>query len=565
MKYPARCLSRTSLSLLAGALLLTSCTQEAPKAPAFQVAERQTQTVSADIGRLVPADASVFAHVSSLEGLEAKVKDLVKSFQPGMENMVDLAPMYGMVGLRAGDFDASKPAGLALKLSEMGPPGQILILPAKSAKDVADIAEGPVVVSGDYVGVGMGTEASLAANASALGRELPVGDVAVRVNLEEVLTPYLPVIKQYLDPEMLAQMNPAAQQDPASKAGMEFAANWINQLLEHAKTLEASISLNAGKLDLGFVFKVAQGSAMDAGPAATDRNLPYLAGSLPMPDASIVYLLSADPASFYDAFAPMYDAMAADMPAEQAAQFKTFLKQSQEMYKHVGDNTVMAMDFTPNGLQAVGLMQAKDPAKFQADWDSFMANYMTTVNTGALGIKGVKLAALEPLEVSGVSFKVFTFTMDFAAMMEAQGTPLGPDESEQLSAVMDSVLGKGGMKLGMGVDGSNIVLVMGDIQALGTKTIAALRTGKRHKLAMVEATAGRLHANPGFLFAVDVRRFTRSIMAALPPELAAQAPAVPDGPAIPVWIACAAAGPVYELQASVDLTGIAGMVQAMSK
>ncbi|MHC4078399.1 MAG: hypothetical protein ACYST0_08170, partial [Planctomycetota bacterium] len=537
----------------------------APKAPAFQVAERQTRTVSDDIGRLVPADAAVFAHVSSLEGVEAKVKDLVKSFQPGMENMVDLTPLYGMVGLRARDLDASKPAGLALKLSEMGPPQRVLILPAKSAKDVADIAEAPIVVSGDYVGVGMGGEASLADTASPLGRELPAGDVAVRVKLDEVLAPFRPQIEMYLNPEMLAQMNPAAQQDPASKAGLEFATTWIKRLLDHAKTLEASMSLNEGKLDLGFVFKVAQGSAMDAGPAATDRNLPYLAGSLPLPDASIVYLLSANPASFYDAFAPMYDAMAADMPAEQAAQFKTFLKQSQEMYKHVGDNTVMAMDFTPNGLQGVGLMEAKDPVKFQADWDSFMANYMTTVNTGALGVKGVRLAALEPVEVSGVSFKVFTFTMDFAAMMEAQGTPLGPDESEQLSEIMETVLGKGGMKLGMGVEGSNIVFIMGDIQDLGTKTIAALRTGKRHKLAMIEATTGRLHANPGFLFAVDVRRFTRSIMAALPPEWAEKAPAVPDGAAIPVWIACAAAGPVYELQASVDLRGIAGMVQAMSK
>ena len=108
MNRPARDLTRITLSLLtvlslAATVPLTSCTRDASstaKPPAFQAVERQTQTVSEDIGRLVPEDAVVFAHVSSLSGLEAKVKDLVKSFKPGAENMVGLNLMYGFVGLR---------------------------------------------------------------------------------------------------------------------------------------------------------------------------------------------------------------------------------------------------------------------------------------------------------------------------------------------------------------------------------------------------------------------------------------------------------------------------------
>ena len=157
-----RCLlPRTSLLLMAllavPAAGLTSCSKDdagggSSNVPAFQAAERKTQSASDDLGRLVPADATVFVHVNNLGEMEGKVKDLVKSFQPGMEGMVDLAPMYAQVGLRAKDFDQSKPAGVALTEGPMGMPAPVLILPAKNAKEVADISELPLVVSGNYVG-----------------------------------------------------------------------------------------------------------------------------------------------------------------------------------------------------------------------------------------------------------------------------------------------------------------------------------------------------------------------------------------------------------------------------
>jgi len=562
MTHPARYLT-VSLSLLA----LISCSKDpGSTTPPFQAAERQTHTVHEDIGRLVPADAVVFAHVSSLDGFEAKVKDLVKSFQPGAEDVVSqgLGAFYQSMDLKARDLDASKAAGVALSMGQMGPQ-PILILPAKSAKDIADISEAPVVISGSYVGLAKGAPASLADSASPLGSELPNGDVAVRVRLDQVLAPLRPTIDPWLDPDMLAQLNPRMQQDPASKAGTAFMVNWVKEFLDHAKTLEASMSLNDGQLDLGFTFRVAKGGPMDTGPAKTDRNLPYLAGSLPMPDASMVYLFSGA-AQMQAAFDPMYQSMAKDMPAKEGQQFLAFMKRSQEFYKNMADEMVMAMDFTPAGLQAVALMQAKDTTKFTEDWDSFMTDYMKAIGSGGMfGAQGMTIAKEDPVNISGVQFKVFKLNVDFAGMMEAQGTPLPEEELEQMTDVMDAVLGKGGLTFGMGLDGNNLVMVMGNVKELGTKTIAALRSNKRHKLTMVEAVAGRLHVNPGFLFSVDVRRMFSQIFAIMPEGIRAQAPTVPQGPPVPVWFASAANGPVYELQVHVDLAGIADMVKEMKQ
>lgn len=560
MNHSPRLFRNVSLSLLA--LGLVACSTKGPgKPPAFQPAKRQTHTVSEDMGRLVPQDAVVFAQVNSLGGIQAKVKELISSFQPGAERMVGLNAMYGFWKVRERDVDLTKPAGVALKMGQG--PEPVLIVPAKNAKDLVDIAEA-AVASGNYVAVAKGTEPSLAETASPLGSKLPDGDIAVRVRLDKVLAMVRPQIEMFLDPDTLAMMNPAAQQNATSKAGMEFCINWIKKLLDHAKTLEASMSLNDNKLDLGFALKVAAGSSLDAGPAKADRNLPYLAGYLPMPDASLVYMVSGT-AEMQEAFAPMYKTMAEDLPAEQAAQVRALMQESQKVYKNLEDWMVVAADLTAKGAQLVAFARAKDAEKFKKDWDKLIPEYAKVMASGAMfGAPGIKLVKEDPVDISGVQFRVYTMTIDMAQMMEKRGVPLSARDQEMIEGIRDSVLGKGGLKIAVGLDGKNLITVMGDIKELGAKTVASLRENKRYKLSVVEAAAKHIHMNPGFLCSMDLRRLVSSIASHLPDTIAAKVPPVPQGAPIPMWFACAANGPVYELETHVDLGGIAGMAREMT-
>ncbi|MEE9126325.1 MAG: hypothetical protein V3U11_04235 [Planctomycetota bacterium] len=458
MNHAARCLPKISLSLLASAVLLMSCSDDVtsgPSLPAFQTAPRPTQDASQDIARLIPGDASIFVHTQSLGNLLNKVRGLVKVFRPGVENLIGLELLCKQVGLRPRDLDATRPAGLAVRVSQMGLPTPVLILPAKSPQDAADIAD-RAVVSGDYVGVGLGAApATVAATASPLGRGLPAGDVVVRVNL----APFRGRIQGLLDFWLQAQSKGKAPEDPAYKASRDFWVEWAKALLDSARTLEASVSLNQGKLDVDCVLRFAQGSRLDTGPAPKGRNLPYLAGALPLEDALFVCMVGANPGRWYETFKPIFDTVAQNMPPAEGASFKIYLEQCQELFRHLGDSVVVAFDLNEKGLQGVALMETRDPETFQRDWDT--------------------LAATEPHEVAGVSFKILTLKTRLP------------------------------MKIAMGVVGNQVMILTGDIQELGTKTVAALRAGKRHKLRLLEATAGRLHANPSFLFAFDMRRLTR--------------------------------------------------------
>jgi len=531
-----------SFLILAPASLMSCRKDQGTPRPAFQPVMRATRSVPEDMGRLVPDDAVVFARVSSPSGLEAKVKEVVRAFRPGAESMVDMDAMYGFWNLRGRDLEPGKPAGVALRMGQTGPQ-PILIVPARSPQDLADICEAPAVVSGSYVGVAKKAQPSLAETCSSLGNNLPVGDVAVRVRLDRVLAPLRPRIAYLLDPARFAQRNTGAPQDPVGMANLQLMAKWVRQATDHAKTLEATMSLNDGKLDLGCVFTVGQGSSLDAGPASEDRNLPHLAGAVPMPEAPLVYMMSGV-AGFQAAFQPMYQSIAESLSDAEAQQLMALTGRYLEFFENMQD-IVTAVDFTPAGIESVSVMQAKDTSRFEQDLEWFSQASRNTTR----------------VEISGVDFKVFHVKVDSGRTPAARFTPALQQWLQPMKAVADRLFAKEGVTIGMGLCGKNVIVVMGNIQDLGSRTINAFREGKRYKLAVVDAAVKSLHLNPGFLLSVDLRRLARSIASALPDEVREHVP--PEGPPTPFWFACAADGPVYEVQARADLAGIADLVRRM--
>jgi hypothetical protein len=562
IKPLATSLSLPSLGLIALALVLPSCGDDS-SIEAFQPAQRKTAKVDADAGKLVAADALAVARVQNIGGVIERVKAIAESFQPGAGMFVDVTPLLVMIGLRPKDLDMSGSPLLTMGMTPTGPMSSY-ILPAVNAEESSDVTPFPSVVSGKYLGIGMGSQPVVGSSAPAIVDGLPDADLAARVNLKALLTPFRPLIDQYVDPEFLATLDPSVKADPAGFEMLGTMAKSVKEMMDVAKQLDLAVSVKDGVLDFDVSLKVSGG-----GIAAPSGHAVTLARMLPLTDASMYLFTDFDWSLFVDKFLPMYEAMAASMPGERGKAFLKLMESSAELYKGMKGGIGFALDLTDKGIQGMGLMESDDPAGFTDRYIAFMKDYPKFLNAVvqdvAVGAEMLKCTAPVESEVEGIEFKTFTMEMDMESVLKAgPARELPEKEIAKVTAAMDGLMGKGGLRMALGVHENLVLMAVGDVDAHTASLASSVKNGQKHKNAFVEYVAERLHARPIYFFGGDVRRVARQFGRVLGKFAPMPVPEVPAGDPVFAWMSVSSTGDSYGLQIHLDLAGIAEIVKAMN-
>ena len=559
-------------SLLVLALFLQACGEDSKKTgsgsgsysgtlvKAYEPVPRKTIDVAVDAGKLIAADAVVVARVRKIGDLIQKTKAIAESFQPGAGQFVDVTPLLQMAGLRLRDVDMTGSPLVALNLTVMGP-APSFIVPVTNAEDAAGITHLPSAVSGKYLGLSMGVKPVVGESTPDIAAGMPDADYAIRVNLKALVSQFKPMIEQYLDPEALARLDPSVRRDPTGFAMLGMMIKGVKKFLDVAERLDIGVSLNGGALDLDFALDLGgEGTATASGRGVT------LARMLPMSNASMYVIFDTDWSELIDWVMPMYENMAAAMPAEQGKSFMKIMRSSLDLYKGMKGGGAFALDFTTDGIQGMGMMENDDPAAYVERYVSFMGNYEELIDAMMPGANFMKVSPATNQTIDGVAFRWQTMKMDFAAAMKVDPRVNVPEEIlANMSDAMDSILGKGGMQFGVGVYENLVLMTVGDVNVLATSLVAAVKNRQLEQSPLLEHAAKRLHARPSYFVGTDLRRVFRQIQPTISKVAPMPIPVVPAGDPVIVWMSAAATKRGYEFQAHIDLAGIAQLVQAMKQ
>lgn len=558
-------LSLSALSLLAacGEPAGGPAVSQSGAVSAYEPVARVFADVDADAGKLIPASPLVVARVRGIEGVTQEAKAIAEAFQRGAGNFVDVAPLAAMAGLRPRDLDMTGSLLVAVGMTPMGPMPSFVV-PAANAQDAADVASMPSAVSGKFLGLGMAEAPVVGTSVPALGQKLSAADVALRVDLKSLLAMFRSSIDPYLDPNMLAGMDPTMRGDPASEAMVGIMLDRIKNLLDSAEQLDVAVSLDGGALDLDVGLRVSGNTlAAPAGRAITLTQL------LPMTDASMYLLFDADWSSVTDMLMPLYDSMADAMPAEQGKAFRAMLRSSTELYTSLKGGAVMAADLTADGIQFMGLMESDDPVAFIEQYVTFMKRYPDLISSmtpeGAAIGNPVKVSPAAKSTIDGVEFQTLSVDANVADIIKANPQlKLPPGQLAAMSAFMQTFFGKDGIKVALGGYQSLVLVTAGDTAKNAASLLTSAKTGKRQNSAFVANVAKRLHSRPSYLFGGDIRRFLQQLRPVLTETMPVPMPEVPAGDPVFAWMSMSATADGYGLQAHVDLTGLAGIVKAMN-
>ena len=203
--------------LLGMALALSGCGDKAP-APGGGgtgagggggagggAAVRLAPPVADELARLVPANAFGVVYAPSIDKLIAKLKSVVVSIDAQAAQGIDAGPLLEqLAGPAAPHVDTSRPMAIVLTPGpgKDDPPSPTFLLPVRdgaaakaSFGEMPPGASGPVVV-GSYLAMSQGPGFKAGTAPSALVKDLPAGDIVVRLDLARVVETYRPMIDE---------------------------------------------------------------------------------------------------------------------------------------------------------------------------------------------------------------------------------------------------------------------------------------------------------------------------------------------------------------------------------
>ncbi len=547
------------IPVLLGLLAAPSCSKEAGASAdsGYLFPPRLTQSVPADMGKLIPADALGYFHIQSLTSLTNKFKEIAESVEAGSGDEVDLLSPMTMIGLDPEQVDMDQPLGIALSLDSMGQPSPVLILPIKDPSQFTQ-PMGEPVFSGKYLGMSpMGGDVVLGTSTPEQMQELPAGDFSARINLASLIEMYGPMAEMFLSPQMLMSLDPNFPQDGPIVGMMESMMEGVRVGMENAQELELSVSLDGGALNMTCGFKVKPGGVLDMGPAKSDVDLMQLARHLNLEDANTYYMLDANWALLSGFMDDLYASMAESFEPEEGKAFLAAATRYQKVLEGAGP-MVFTMSMR-DGVQMLGAMQHKDPAACVKEMEQMVA----AMTAGDLKSLGVECEAVDPITVDGVTLQGYRMNMDQAAMLKKQGLELDEEMAERQKEMMESMFGKDGMQLFYAAVEGELLFVMGDAMKLAPPAIAAIRSGNGELSAGLQQIIPTLHEKPWFFSYTDLRSYTSDMLSLMPKEVAGEVRQVPDGPAIPMWFSLASDGAVHHMDMQMDIKGIVDMASAM--
>jgi hypothetical protein len=468
-------------------------------------------------------------------------------------------------GLDKEHVDMTRPMAVALSLVDQGGaviPMPTFIIPVKDPQAALAAAAqsgspGKRLLAGDYLGVSFDQAYQLGNTTPAIAKDLAAGHVCARFDIKGIVARYRPMIEKYMNPAVL-QANPAFAANPQAVAYLGGVMDGLKAFLESLDTIEASVTLNGGAVDLRATMTMVEGS---------EFALPVKGGgfgdatkSLAAADADFVLLMRANWSAIMDLVEPMMEGMVGMAPPEQQQDWRTYMKKARELYDTMGDTLAYAGDFTDNGI-AVSIFAEVDKP------ESYLARYRDLIESPAVKSFGMEMSSHDTETIDGVEMDRFSMKFDFAALMALSvGQDLPPevaDEAEEAQANMDRMMtamfGPNGIQVRQGAVDDGIVMVMGGDQKYAARAVDAAKN-KNGALPAAAQRALERAGDASFLLYVDFRNSASWVMdLARTVQPGMPMPPIADGPAVPFLITASSDGRKHVMNLHVDVAGIAGL------
>jgi hypothetical protein len=341
-------------SVLAIVVLLTAaCSQDSA------IGSQVTAADLAAMGRLVPADALAVIGTPSLAELDAALAGMLGSFgQQPPDLSAELASVPGWPG--SAEVNRSLPILVAVRRAQgLAPPPLVFILPIEDA-DAASNGSATLSVHVDGRYVGLSDDASYVPGGvpSPLAESLPAGQLAMRADVNSLLTPLRPMA------ELMAPGLGAIQ--PGVVGGMNSAAmisayvRVFFDAIEATQSVEAAVSFVDGHLIVEGDVDVLAGSMLADIPPASCDELDEMVGWLG--DESAMQMVSAlDSRAFAELTKEMMLSASEIWPSTTEDDLLEYLATLQVLSAHCGHVFVGDMEFSSDGLDCSYLFEAQDP------------------------------------------------------------------------------------------------------------------------------------------------------------------------------------------------------------
>ncbi len=500
--------------------------------------------VPADLARLVPAESPAVVYLAEPQKMLDEVRAIAKRMQPGSEGAVNLDTVIGPLGLgfRTRDLDLSKP--MALVLGPNGP--RQLVVGAKDAAELSDLAEGDTATSGSFVAIGMpafGPESDstppAAGEPAKLMQGLPDSSVAIHVDLT--------AFRQYVDmgEQMFRQMM-------AREPGGEMVLEVYAPVFEFAKrdgAIDLFFDLDGGKVGIGGVAEF-EGAA---GGEVSEPTCEEILGRLPsVGDGAIVIAfgpIMSQMASWFDMekmFESAFSNTSGDVPPDFQESMKAYMAAVQEVYAKLDGAGAGSMTFGPDGMKGAFAMSGSDvPGALQAS---------RGMMERLAGFGFVKDVETKKIDVAGSEFDFASGAWDLDGFAERFGMPQSPSGPDT-DAMMKALYGER-MQGGFGeLEG----LVVGGIGYSEDELAAVAAQVKKTDHSHGEASRA-LAAIPGretlMFMHFDFFAMMRQMKDFMPP-MPGGGPEIPAGVKAPIMLSVSRTGAKYRFDLGFDLFAFA--------
>lgn len=515
-------------------------------------ADAAKAALTPDIAALVPNDAVVLVHVTSFDTLQRKVDEIARAADA---EGADVSRTLEMSGIPDELVDRGKPLAVAVSLLDMGQqkmPAPTFIVPVTDPDQAKSSTQGIAGSSGSHVAVTMGRQPDTGSNT--LARELPAGDISIRVDLRSLLAAYRPMLEGFLSADGLAALDPSAALDTSQKKIVDNMLGWVRSFLDGPETLDAVVRIADGQVRLHFKLTGAAGSALDVGPGG--QSVIALGKCLPPGDHPMVALVRGDMSSVMEMASMAQEAMIDQAPEENREAMREYLKLSREAYALMGQSLAFAGSFGDDGLQIAGIAEPTDPDAYVAKYHELLGK-----SEAARGF-GVRMAEKRSVDVEGVSLTETRVVFDLEEMAKTD-PPMPPAAQKSMDAMLGALFGEDGMRTSLGKVGRRVLYSMGGNEAFRKDAVLAAKAGSTR----LGGTAGKLLAqapdNLSCFVYLDLRHLMRwaaemMVGAGLPVTMQ-----VGDGAAVPLWFSLRSAGRVHDARLGLEVTGFAKLVKEL--
>lgn len=457
---------------------------------------------------LVPADASVYVEIESLDALDELDALLTRELGEDVAIRAALDELLGEV-MAVDQVDTARPVGMVVDIDEVmeGRSGGAFVAPVGDPGTFIDSlhqpegAADPVSAEG-YVGVPMTSAYETASATHDMVGGMPQGVIAARLDLDALLAKYRPMIDASMDQASAMFSDPALMQ---ASAGMDISAmmnmyfDGFRAVLDSALRLDLSMGADGDQLDFEMALEVREGSSLDGFAEGSKSAVRDVAGYV---DASqpFVFFAGMDMALMVEETKPFMDEVFKIYPASMQQAMAPLWDSMGDIYGQMGNGLAGSLDFQEGGMRAVYYMASEDP---QAAIDY----YLNMLSSEMVSQFGMSVEEAGVVQIAGLDVRKMSLSIDYEKMVSIfvndDDDYLAPD-SDALIEMTKEIYGPGGLNVSLASHEGVVGLIFGGDDEFVLRSMTSLAEGASALPPETERLISRIdEARAGFAMRMD--------------------------------------------------------------